>query len=81
MTPLFSLNFEGFDPEISLNDPRNLLFTFFNSYGRGHCDPLNRKFRENPAFSDFLAHLNTKQWAIVIVLCLLCVVRCQHFAL
>ena len=23
--------------------------TFFNSYEGGHCDPLNRKLRENPA--------------------------------
>ena len=43
-----SLNFEGFDPQNFLNDPQNLLFTFFNSYEVGHCDPLNRKLRENP---------------------------------
>ena len=28
--PLVSLNFEGFDPQTFLNDPQNLLFTFFN---------------------------------------------------
>ena len=49
--PLVSLNFEGFDPRIFLNDSQNLLFTFCNSYGRGHCDPLNRKLRENPVKS------------------------------
>ena len=47
--PLVSLNFEGFDPQIVLNDPQNLQFTFFISYEGGHCDPLNRKLRENPA--------------------------------
>ena len=54
--PLVSLNFEGFDPQIFLSDPHNLLFTFFNLhvYEGGHCDPLNndplnRKLRENPA--------------------------------
>ena len=47
--PLVSLNFEGFDPQIFLNDPQNLQFTFFISYEGGHCDPLNRKSRENPA--------------------------------
>ena len=46
--PLVSLNFKGFDPQIFLNDPQNVLFTFFNSYGGHHCDPLNRKLRENP---------------------------------
>ena len=46
--PLVSLNFEGFDPQIFLNDPQNSLFTFFNSYEGSHCDPLNRKMRENP---------------------------------
>ena len=46
--PLVSLNFEGFDPQIFLNDPQNLLFTCFKSYGGGHCDPLNRTLRENP---------------------------------
>ena len=48
--PLVSLNFEGFDPQISLNDPKNSLLTFFNSYEGGHCDPLNRKLRENPEY-------------------------------
>ena len=46
--PLASLNFEGFDPQTFLNDPQNLLFTFFNSYKGGHCDPFKRKLRENP---------------------------------
>ena len=46
--PLVSLNFEGFDPLFFLNDPQNVLFTLFNSYERGHCDPLNRNLRENP---------------------------------
>ena len=46
--PLVSLNSEGFDPQIFLNDSQNLLFTFFNSYEGGHCDPLNRNMRENP---------------------------------
>ena len=41
MTPLVSLNFEDFDPKIDYS-------TFFNSYEWGHCDPLNRKLRENP---------------------------------
>ena len=49
MTPLVSLNFEGCDPQIFLYDPQNLQFTFFISYEGGHCDPLNRKLRENPA--------------------------------
>ena len=48
--PLVSLNFEGFDPQIFLNDPQNLQFTFFISYEGGHCDPLNRKLRENPVY-------------------------------
>ena len=48
--PLVSLNFEGFDPKIFPNDPQNLLFTFFNSYEGGHCDPLNRKLGENPVY-------------------------------
>ena len=47
--PLVSLNFAGFDPQIFLNNPQNLQFTFFISYEGGHCDPLNRKLRENPA--------------------------------
>ena len=46
--PLVSLNFQSFDPQIFLNDPQNLQFTFFISYEGGHCDPLNRKLRENP---------------------------------
>ena len=46
--PLVSLSFEGFDPLFFLNDPQNLLFTFFNSYEGGHCDPFNRKLRGNP---------------------------------
>ena len=46
--PLVSLNFEGFDPQFFLNDPQNLQFPFFISYEGGHCDPLNRKLRENP---------------------------------
>ena len=48
--PLVSLNFEGFDPQIFLNDPQNLLFIFFNSYEEGHCDPLNKMLRENPGY-------------------------------
>ena len=56
--PFVSLNFEGFDPQIFLYDPQNLLLTFFNSYGGGHCDPLNRKLRENPA--SVLLKLNYK---------------------
>ena len=48
--PLVSVNFEGFDPQIFLNDPQNLQFTFFISYEGGHCDPLNRKLRENPGW-------------------------------
>ena len=44
--PLVSLIFEGFDPQILPNDPQNLLFTFFNSYEGGHCDPINRKLGE-----------------------------------
>ena len=58
--PLVSLNFEGFDPQFFLNDPQNLLFTFYNSYVGGHCDPLNRKLRENPVFMkkfDFKPHI------------------------
>ena len=55
--PSVSLNFEGFDPQILLHDPQNLLFTFFNLHGGGHCDPLNRKLRENPAFPTFLQML------------------------
>ena len=46
--PLVSLNFEGFDPQIFLNDPKIHYSAFFNSYEGGHCDPLNRKLRENP---------------------------------
>ena len=46
--PLVSLNFEGFDPQIFLNDSQNLLFIFFNSYEEGHSDPLNKMLRENP---------------------------------
>ena len=42
--PLVSFNFEGFDPQIFLN----LLFTFCNLCKGGHCDPLNKKLRENP---------------------------------
>ena len=48
--PLVSLNFEGFDPQIFLNEPQYLFFTFFDSYEGGHCDPLNRKLKENPAY-------------------------------
>ena len=48
--PLVSLNFEGFDPQIFLNDPQNLLSIFFNSYEEGHCDPLNKMLRENPGY-------------------------------
>ena len=51
---LVYLNFEGFDPKIFLNDPQNVLFTFFNSYEGGHCDPLNKKLRENPALNFLL---------------------------
>ena len=45
-----SVNCKGFDPQIFLNDPKNLLFTFFNSYGGGHCDPLNKELRKNPGY-------------------------------
>ena len=48
--PLVSLIFEGFDPQIFLNNPKNYLFTFFNSDEGGHCDPFNRKLRENPGY-------------------------------
>ena len=51
MTPFVSLNFEGFDPLFFLNDPQNLLFTFSNSYERGHCDPINKNLRENPVWN------------------------------
>ena len=47
--PLVSLNFEVFDPPIFSKLPQNLLVTFFNSYGGGHCDPIKRKWRGNPA--------------------------------
>ena len=40
--PLVPLNFEGFDPQIFQNDPHNLLFTIFNSYERGNCDPSTK---------------------------------------
>ena len=50
MNPSFPLNFEGFDPQFFVNDPQIFLFTFFNSYEGGYCDPLNRKLRENPDF-------------------------------
>ena len=30
--------------------PRNYYSTFFNSYEGGHCDPLNRKLRENSEY-------------------------------
>ena len=51
MTHLFFWNFEGFDlPQIFLDDPQNLLFTFCNSYEGGHCDPLNRKLMKNPEY-------------------------------
>ena len=45
--PFVSLNLEGFDPQILLNDPQNLLFTFIYSYEGGHCDPLNKKLWQN----------------------------------
>ena len=59
--PLVSLNFEGFDPQIFLIDPQNLFFTFCNSYEGGHCDPLNRKLRENPL--DVLTFILLNQWS------------------
>ena len=45
--PLVPLNLKGFDPQIFLNDPDISLFTLIHMKG-GHCDPLNRKPRENP---------------------------------
>ena len=47
--PLVSLNFEGFDLQILLKHPENLLLTFFDLYEGGHCDPLNRKLGDYPA--------------------------------
>ena len=46
---IVSLNFEGFDPQFFLNDPKNLLFCFCDSYERVHSDPLNGRLKENPA--------------------------------
>ena len=54
--PFVSLNFEGFDPQVFLNDSQILLFTFFISYEGGHCDPLKRMLRENP---DLVSYQNS----------------------
>ena len=35
--PLVSLNFEGFDPQIFLNDPQKLWFTYFNPFPNKPC--------------------------------------------
>ena len=35
--PLVSFNFEGFDPQIFLNDPQKLLFTYFNPFPNKPC--------------------------------------------
>ena len=56
--PLVPLNFDGFDPQIFLIDPQNLMFTTFNLYEGGHCDPLNRKLRENTVNTSTFSYIS-----------------------
>ena len=54
--PLVSLNFKVFDPQIFLNDPKNLSFNFFNSYQGGHCDSSTE--RHSLSFPSRCVNLN-----------------------
>ena len=67
--PLVSLNFEGFDPQVFLNDAQNLLFTFFISYEGGHCDPLKRMLRENPGHAQGLLLFMSRSTALTTDIC------------